>query len=83
MEAVTQPTETRPIEQRNKWILLKCRFCEWMMHGVSHRATQNEQTGQTYVETRYNCPHCDFWERLTIPRKIALTIVDEQYLPSL
>lgn len=77
-------TQQQPeAKKRGQWLMLQCRFCNYMMHCVSHKATENKRNGQTYIETRYNCPHCDFWERLTIPRKIAATIVDEEFLPVL
>jgi hypothetical protein len=68
---------------RRSWIKVMCRFCNRQMFTDKLRATQNKKTGQIYVETTYVCPRCDYWDRLTIPRKLAATIVDESCLPTL
>jgi hypothetical protein len=78
-EAIT--TEVQP--HRNIWIHVNCHFCHRRMFTDKLRATQNTKTGQTYIETTYVCPRCDYWVRSTIPRKLAATIVDDECLPSL
>ncbi len=66
--------------EKNKWPMWDCPACGHRMFIQRQRATQNEKTGQTYIETRNVCPVDDYWLTTTIPRKLAEAIVDKQYL---
>lgn len=50
---------------------IDCPFCQKRMGMIDQSASQNSTTGMQYVRTRYNCPHCDFWLKTEIPRRIA------------
>jgi predicted RNA-binding Zn-ribbon protein involved in translation (DUF1610 family) len=70
------------MEEKHQWPMPRCLSCDRRMFITSQSTSQNEKTGQHYVRTQYACPHCDIWQRLEIPRKIAADLVGgEKYLP--
>lgn len=61
---------------RMQWIRPNCYYCKQLMYGTRHQAIENERLGQIYIKTTYVCPHCNYWETIKVPRKLADTIVD-------
>lgn len=60
-----------------------CLFCERRMFIAWQKPSRNSRTGQHSIKTQYVCPHCDFWQRLEIPRRIAASLAGgEAYLPA-
>jgi hypothetical protein len=79
MEETTKPTGDQP-EEKKQWPMWNCPVCGHRMFIQRQRTTQNEKTGQTYIETTHVCPVDDYWLTTKIPRKLAETMVDEKYL---
>jgi hypothetical protein len=75
-----EPEQPQP-EPRRMWKRPECSFCQRPMINISYRSNENKLTGQTYVKMKYLCPDCDYRQQNEVPRKLALTVVDEECIP--
>ena len=75
------PEETTQQQSSQQWLTYPCPFCEKQLYTHSLRAIPNERTGQVYITTRYLCVRCDFHMTTRVPRKLAVGLVGESYLP--
>jgi hypothetical protein len=69
-------------KQKQGWIIEQCRFCGKRMYALQQRPKINAQTGQQYLETQNNCPHCDYWITTRIPYALARTVSSTIHLPT-
>lgn len=74
-----QPLETK--QPRTQWLTFQCPVCDRRMYTHAFESASNERTGQQYIKTKCTCVTCDIKLTTLVPRKVAATIVDEDYLP--